>query len=337
MSTMEPAILAPEKLAVIPAARWWRGLPTAAAGLVVAVLVAAVAPGHGYTLNIIMQAATYSIGVAGLVVVLGYCGQISLAQAGFLGIGAYVQAILTVHAGVPFLIATVAAVIVCGIFGLLLGFASLRLGGHYLAMVTISFQVILTLVMTNWIGLTGGPDGVSGIPRPAGLEDGRAYLGLCLVLLVGAVLFTWRLKLSRLGRAMQAVRDNEIAAGTCGIDVFQIKVVAFGISAMLGGLGGALFAGAFSYVSPDQFTFDESIVMLTMALLGGVQSPFGALLGTFTLVILPEWLRFLREAYLAIYGAAVILIMIFLPEGLWGWAAKRLYRRAPVVEGSLPP
>ncbi len=337
MSTMEPAIVAPEKLAVIPAARWWRGLPTAAAGLVVAVLVAAVAPGHGYTLNIIMQAATYAIGVAGLVVVLGYCGQISLAQAGFLGIGAYVQAILTVHAGVPFLIGTVAAVIVCGIFGLLLGFASLRLGGHYLAMVTISFQVILTLVMTNWIGLTGGPDGVSGIPRPAGLEDGHAYLGLCLVLLVGAVLFTWRLKLSRLGRAMQAVRDNEIAAGTCGIDVFQIKVVAFGISAMLGGLGGALFAGAFSYVSPDQFTFDESIVMLTMALLGGVQSPFGALLGTFTLVILPEWLRFLREAYLAIYGAAVILIMIFLPEGLWGWAAKRLYRRAPVVEGSLPP
>lgn len=337
MSTVAPAVLAPEKLAVIPAARWWRGLPTAAVGLVVAGLVAAIAPGQGYALNILMQAATYAIGVAGLVVVLGYCGQISLAQAGFLGIGAYVQALLTVHAGVPFLVATVAAVIVCGIFGLLLGFASLRLGGHYLAMVTISFQVILTLVMTNWIGLTGGPDGVSGIPRPAGLESGHAYLGLCLVLLVSAVLFTWRLKLSRLGRAMQAVRDNEIAASTCGIDVFQIKVVAFGISAMLGGLGGALFAGAFSYVSPDQFTFDESIVMLTMALLGGVQSPFGALLGTFTLVILPEWLRFLREAYLAIYGAAVILIMIFLPEGLWGWAAKRLYRRAPVVEGSIPP
>jgi branched-chain amino acid transport system permease protein len=331
------AAATPEELAVIPAARWWRGLPAALIGLVVAIVLAAIAPGQGYYLNIIMQAVTYAIGVAGLVVVLGYCGQISLTQAGFLGMGAYVLALLTVHAGVPFLIATIAAMMFCGVAGLLLGFASLRLGGHYLAMVTISFQVILTLVMTNWIGLTGGPDGVSGIPRPAGLASAHGYLGLCLVLLVCVMLFTWRLKLSRLGRAMQAVRDNEIAAGTCGIDVFRIKVIAFGISAVLGGLGGALFAGAFAYVSPDQFTFDESVVMLTMALLGGVQSPFGAVLGTFTLVILPEWLRFLREAYLAIYGAAVILIMIFLPEGIWGWAARRLHRPARIVEGRIPP
>ena len=204
-------------------------------------------------------------------------------------------------------------------------------------MVTISFQVILTLVLTNWIGLTGGPDGVSNIPRPAGFHGGRAYLGLCLVLLVLAMTFAWRLKLSRLGRAMQAVRDNEIAAGTCGIDIFRTKVVAFGISAVFGGLGGALFAGAFSYISPDQFTFNESIVMLTMALLGGVQSPFGALLGTFALVILPEWLRFLRQAYLAIYGGAVILLMIFLPDGVWGFAARRLYRRPAPVAGRIAP
>ncbi len=326
-----------EALAVIPAARWWRGLPAALLGLVVAVVLTAMAPNDSYYLNIIMQAVTYAIGVAGLVVVLGYCGQISLTQAGFLGMGAYVLALLTVRLGVPFFAAVVAAMVVCGIFGLLLGFASLRLGGHYLAMVTISFQVILTLVLTNWIALTGGPDGVSGIPRPVALSDTHAYLGLCLVLLVCVVLFTWRLKLSRLGRAMQAVRDNEIAAGTCGIDVFMTKVVAFGISAVLGGLGGALFAGAFAYISPDQFTFDESVVMLTMALLGGVQSPFGAVLGTFSLVILPEWLRFLRQAYLAIYGGAVILIMIFLPGGIWGWATRHLPRRAKPVEGRIPP
>jgi branched-chain amino acid transport system permease protein len=326
-----------ELLAVIPAARWWRGLPAGLIALVAAVILAAVAPDDSYYLNIIMQAATYAIGVAGLVVVLGYCGQISLTQAGFLGMGAYVLALLTVRLDVPFAAATVAAVLVCGAFGLLVGFASLRLGGHYLAMVTISFQVILTLVLTNWIELTGGPDGISGIPRPAFLTGPHAYLGLCLVILVCAVFYTWRLKLSRLGRAMQAVRDNEIAAGTCGIDVFRVKVVAFGISAMLGGLGGALFAGAFAYISPDQFSFDESVVMLTMALLGGVQSPFGAVLGTFTLVILPEWLRFLRQAYLAIYGGAVILIMIFLPDGIWGWAARRLYRRPPPITGRIPP
>ncbi len=333
-ATAPPAAM----LAKLPAARWWRGMPGTVLGLIGACVIAALAPGQGYYLNIIMQAVTYAIGVAGLVVVLGYCGQISLTQAGFLGIGAYVLALLTTQLGVPFLAATLAAMLICGLFGLLLGFASLRLGGHYLAMVTISFQVILTLVLTNWVGLSGGPDGVSGIPRPAGFASAHAYLGLCLVLLVLVMFYAWRLKLSRLGRAMQAVRDNEIAAGTCGIHVFRTKVVAFGISAMLGGLGGALFAGAFSYVSPDQFTFDESVVMLTMALLGGVRSPFGALLGTFALVILPEWLRFLKQAYLAVYGGAVILIMIFVPEGVWGWAAQRFGRGArPIGEWPVPP
>src|ERR1700759_5315878 len=138
-----------ETLAVIPAARWWRGLPAGLIALVAVVILAAVAPDDSYYLNIIMQAVTYAIGVAGLVVVLGYCGQISLAQAAFLGIGAYVLALLTTQLGVPFLAAAIAAMMVCGAFGLLLGFASLRLGGHYLAMVTISFQVILTLVLTN--------------------------------------------------------------------------------------------------------------------------------------------------------------------------------------------
>ena len=205
----------------------------------------------------------------------------------------------------------------------MLGVASLRLGGHYLAMVTISFQEILTLVLTNWIGVTHGPDGISGIARPAGFVVGDRYLGLCVAVLVAVTLLIWRLKTSQLGRAMQAVRDNEIAASTCGIDIFRTKVLAFGISAVLGGLGGGLFAGAFSYISPDQFSFAESIVLLTMALLGGVQSPFGALLGTALLVMLPEWLRFLRQIYLAVYGAAVILIMVFLPTGLWGFVANR--------------
>ncbi|MDE2516251.1 MAG: branched-chain amino acid ABC transporter ATP-binding protein/permease [Rhodospirillales bacterium] len=328
----------PARPVLLQAALWWRGLPATALALIGACILAAIAPDQNYYLNVVMQAVTYAIGVAGLVVVLGYCGQISLTQAGFFGMGAYVLAILTVHQGVPFFLAALAAMAICGLFGLLLGFASLRLGGHYLAMVTISFQVILTLVLTNWIGLTGGPDGVSGIPRPALLAGTHLYLGFCLVMLVLTVFYTWRLKTGRLGRAMQAVRDNELAAGTCGINIFRTKVISFGISAVLGGLGGALFAGAFSYVSPDQFTFDESIVMLTMALLGGVQSPFGAVLGTFTLIILPEWLRFLKQAYLAVYGAAVILIMIFMPEGVWGWASVRFGRMPGTPgEGAVAP
>ncbi len=320
----------------VPQARWWRGLPGALCGIVLAVLVAVLAPGEGYYLNIVMQAVTYAVAVSGLVVVLGYCGQISLAQAAFLGVGAYGVGLGTTVLHLPFLLALLLGVVAAAAFGLVLGLASLRLGGHYLAMVSISFQQILQLVATNWIGLTGGPDGVSGIPRPALLSDGHGYLGLCLVVLVLVLLFVWRLKASRLGRAMMAVRDNEIAAGTGGINAFLVKVLAFGISAALGGLGGGLFAGAFAYVSPDQFGFDASIVLLTMALLGGVESPFGALLGTVVLVLLPEWLRFLKGIYLAVYGAAVILIMIFVPQGVWGLLARR-FRVAPPHAGPVPP
>ncbi|WP_043839740.1 ABC transporter permease subunit [Muricoccus aerilatus] len=323
-----------------PAADTWRGLPGLALAVAAVVAASTFAPTSGYILNIVMQAATYAIGVAGLVVVLGYCGQISLAQAAFFGLGAYGVGLGTADFHLPFFVSLLLGIAVATSFGVALGLASLRLGGHYLAMVTISFQQIVTLVLTNWISLTHGPDGVKSIPRPSlpGLEldRGDRYLALCLVTLMAVTWYAWRLKTSRLGRAMQAVRDNEIAASTCGIDVFRTKVLAFAISALLGGLGGGLFAGAFSYISPDQFAFGESIVLLTMALLGGVQSPFGALLGTTLLVLLPEWLRFLRNIYLAVYGAAVILIMVFLPDGLWGFVANRL-RRATPIEGAVPP
>jgi branched-chain amino acid transport system permease protein len=325
----------------VASANPWRGLPAAVLALLAALGVAALAPEQGYYLNILMQAATYAVAVVGLVVVLGYCGQISIAQAAFFGIGAYGVAIGTADFGLNFFAAMACGVALAGVLGLALGLASLRLGGHYLAMVSISFQQILTLVLTNWIGFTHGPDGVRNIPRPriAGIsfENGNAFLALCLVVMVLAALFAWRLKSSRLGRAMQAVRDNELAASTCGINAFGTKVIAFGISAVLGGIGGSLFAGGFQYISPDQFSFAESIVLLTMALLGGVQSPFGALVGTIALVILPEWLRFLRQVYLAVYGAAVILIMVFLPDGLWGFVNTRLRRRARPLTGEVPP
>ncbi|GAC1479373.1 MAG: branched-chain amino acid ABC transporter ATP-binding protein/permease [Acetobacteraceae bacterium] len=325
----------------LPEVRASRGLPALLVAIVAVIAVSGFLPQSGYVLNIVMQAATYAVGVIGLVVVLGYCGQISLAQAAFFGLGAYGVGLGATDFGLPFFAALLMGMALAGVFGIALGLASLRLGGHYLAMVTISFQQILTLVLVNWIGLTHGPDGVKSIPRPhvpgLALERGDHYLGLCLAVLAAVIWYAWRLKTSRLGRAMQAVCDNEIAASTCGIDTLRTKVLAFAISALLGGLGGGLFAGAFAYISPDQFTFGESIVLLTMALLGGVQSPFGALLGTTLLVILPEWLRFLRNVYLAVYGAAVILIMVFLPDGLWGFIANRLRRVVPATTVAVPP
>ena len=335
------SLAVPSVVPNVPQARVWRGLPSLAAAILAVLALSTLAPAQGYVFNVLTQAVTYAVGVAGLVVVLGYCGQISLAQAAFFGLGAYGVGLCTTDYGVPFFPALLLGVLVATGFGVLLGLASLRLGGHYLAMVTISFQQILTLVLNNWIPLTHGPDGVKNIPRPSllglSLDRGDRYIALCLVVLVSVTWFIWWLKTSRLGRSMQAVRDNEIAASTCGIDVFRTKVLAFAISAALGGLGGGLFAGGFAYISPDQFSFGESIVLLTMALLGGVQSPFGALLGTTLLVILPEVLRDLKQIYLAVYGAAVILIMVFLPEGLWGFAAARLRRAAKPVEGVMPP
>jgi ABC-type branched-subunit amino acid transport system permease subunit len=161
-----------------------RGLPLLGLAALAAIGLAWLAPDQGYTLNIVLQACTYAIAVTGIVVVLGYCGQISIAQAAFFGIGAYGVAIGTVDYGMNFMAALALGVLVAGILGLILGLGSLRLGGHYLAMVTISFQQILTQVLTNWIGFTHGPDGIRNIPRPVILgisfENGRAYLALCV-------------------------------------------------------------------------------------------------------------------------------------------------------------
>ena len=296
-----------------------------------AIALAATLPFSGYLLNILMQAATYAIAVIGLTVVLGQCGQINLAQAAFFGLGAYAVGLGTVDGGLSFWLCLPIGLGVAAGLGAMLGASTLRLGGHYLAMVTISFQQILTLVLLNWIPVTHGPDGVPRIRRPNLFADGQSYLALCVGVLAVVAYLVWRLPGTRLGRAMRAVRDNELAAGVVGIDVYRTKVAAFALGALLAGLGGGLFAGSFTYVSPDQFSFAESVVFLTMALLGGIGSPAGAVIGTGLLILLPEWLRFLKQVpglYLAIYGLAVILIMVFMPEGIWGFLGGRM-RRAP--------
>ena len=322
------------------------GLAAYAVFAVMAVALAASLRTDAYVLNILMQAATFSIAVFGLTVVLGLCGQINLAQAAFFGFGAYAVGIGTTDYGGNFWLYLALGLVISTFMGALLGASTLRLGGHYLAMVTISFQQIVTLVLINWIPVTKGPDGVRSIPRPPPFLEGHAYLGMCVAVLAVVGYLVWCLPGTRLGRAMRAVRDNELAAGVAGVDVYRVKVTAFAISALLGGLGGGLFAGGFAYISPDQFSFAESVIFLTMVLLGGVASPIGAVIGTSLLILIPEWLRFLKTIpglYLAIYGAAVILIVLFMPDGIWGFIQARLDRwrgrkTAPVADlaGALP-
>jgi len=299
------------------------------------VALAATVKTDGYVANILMQATTYAIAVFGLSIVLGLCGQINLAQAAFFALGAYCVGLGTADYHLPFWLCLAGGVALAFAAGAGLGLSTLRLGGHYLAMVTISFQQILTVVLINAIGFTHGPDGVSSIGRPGAFASGQAYLALAVAALLITGYLVWRLANTRLGRAMRAVRDNELAASASGIDVFRTKVVAFALCAGLGGLGGGLFAGGFSYVSPDQFSFADSIVLLTMALLGGVASPIGSTIGTGLLILIPEWLRFLKSVsglYLAIYGAAVILIVVFMPDGIWGFIGRlfRTRKRSPL-------
>ena len=209
-------------------------------------------PMTAYYLNLLMQASTYAVAVLGLTVLLGYTGKINLAQAAFFGLGAYSVALGTVSFGLPFWPALFAGIVIASVAGLVLGLTSLRLGGHYLAMVTISFQQILMLVLTNCISLTRGPDGIPGIARPivfgVSFAESGTYLALCVGVLWVVGLCVGRLKHSKLGRAMQAVRDNELAAGVVGVDTYRTKVIAFTLCALLGGLGGGLFAGGFTYI-----------------------------------------------------------------------------------------
>jgi len=282
-----------------------------------------------FVLSMFMQATTYAIAVLGMVVVLGYTGQINLAQAAFFGFGAYGVALGTVTYGLSFWVSLAIGIGIAGIAGGILGLTTLRLGGHYLAMITISFQQIFDLVAVNWIQVTRGPDGIAGIARPSlfgyELSDDRAYLLLCSLVLYAMMAAVWYLPQTRLGRAMRGVRENELAAEVVGVHTLRTKVIAFTLCAALGGVGGGLYAGGFAYISPDNFNFQRAVEFLSMALLGGAQSPFGGALGTTLLILLPEWLKemppslqFIKDVYLAIYGLAVILIMVFMPEGIWG-------------------
>jgi branched-chain amino acid transport system permease protein len=310
-------------------------------GAAIVVALAAMLRFDGYILNILMQATTFAIAVFGLSVVLGLCGQINLAQAAFFGFGAYAVGIGTTDFHTSYWLCLLAGCVMALLAGALLGMSTLRLGGHYLAMVTISFQQIVTLIMINAIWLTHGPDGVSRIGRPDLFQSSQSYLAFCVAMLALVGYLVWHLPDTRLGRAMRAVRDNELAAGVAGIDVFRTKIYAFAISAVLGGLAGGLFAGGFAYVSPDQFSFAESVVFLTMSLLGGVASPIGSAIGTGLLILIPEWLRFLKSVpglYLAIYGLSVILIIRYMPDGIWGFfnAATTRWRAKAKVHGAGP-
>jgi len=278
-----------------------------------------------YKLYIASLTLVYLVLAIGLNLTLGYAGQISLGHAAFMAFGAYAVAILG-QRGLPFELGLVLGVAIAFGWGLVVGFPALKVKHHYLAMVTLGFNIIAFLVLRNWERLTGGSFGISGIARPTwgpiSFASDRAYylyiLGWAAVVVVSAY---WILS-SRWGRAFRAIRENELRAAVVGVSLRTYKVMAFAIGAAYAGIGGALFAPLLGYIDPGAFTLDRSIQFLMMVVMGGLGRFEGPFIGAAVVTILPEALRASEGLYLIIYALAVILMMLFMPKGLvglWDW------------------
>jgi branched-chain amino acid transport system permease protein len=261
----------------------------------------------------------FVIATMGLNLTVGYAGQKSLGHAAFFGIGAYTVAIL-LKAGFSFWLGLPLAMLGCFVIGLSLGFPALRVQTIYLAFATLGFNTALWLVMRNEEWLTGGTFGINNIARPSVFGyvlDGALpfyYFVLAVTLLVAGLL--WRLLASPWGKAFTALRDNPIRAESLGIDIQLYTLLSFAIGAVYAGIAGALFACLVQFIEPAPFTVGASIMMYLMVVVGGSGYFFGPLLGSAVGVLLPEWLRFAQAWYLFVFGAAVVLLMLWLPEGL---------------------
>ena len=273
-----------------------------------------------YTVRILNLGLISAIAVLGLNFAFGWTGLISLAQAAFVGSGAYVAALLGTRLGLDMWSAGAVAVAVTGIAAALIGFPMLRLSGHYLALATLGLNVSFEIVASNWVEVTGGTNGVTGIPplRIFGLALGREeqFLPVAWGLLVLLTLVAYRLRASRFGRAMIAMRDDEIATRMSGVGAVAIKITAFALSAVYAALAGVLFACHGNFISPGDFGYVHSIFYLSMLIVGGEGSILGAILGALIVTFLPEWLRPLGEAYLTFFGVCLLAILVFLPKGL---------------------
>ena len=275
-----------------------------------------------YLINIGINCLMYSVLSISLNLITGYMGITSLGHAGFLGVGAYTAAILSTRYGVGFIGTFIAGTVIAGIFGILLGIPTLRIKGRYLAIVTLGFCEIMRIIELNWMSLTRGPMGISGIPRMSifkiSLNKPIQKYYVILILLIITIFVVKAIMNSRMGRAISAIRDDEIAANAMGINVIKYKIMCFGISSALAGLAGAYYAHYMGFVDPNAFTFDESILILSMTIMGGMASIPGSIFGASFLSILPEALRAVADYRQIVYGLLLAITMVVKPNGLLG-------------------
>ena len=265
--------------------------------------------------------------ILGLNLIFGYAGQISIAQAGFFGLGAYTAALLQAKLGWPFPLAVLAGVASPSLLAAILGTPILRLKGYYLALATIGLGTMVYEALEQWQDLTGGPIGVMGIQRPPALDSEALYYYLIWALAVLAFLLVRNLDRCAVGRAWVAIRENERAAAAMGIDAARYKLLAFVLSAALAGLAGGLYAFLNRYISPDSFGLNYSMILIASMIIGGAGTLGGALIGAGLLVLLPELTQAFADYHLLVFGAILVLVLRFLPRGAWGSLRRHLADR----------
>jgi branched-chain amino acid transport system permease protein len=265
--------------------------------------------------NLVLTLGTNSLLALSIYLTLS-CGMLSIANAAFMGIGAYASALLTMHYGVSFPVALAAGMVAPAVTAFVIGKPTLRLSGVYLAMATLAFGEVVRIAVLNAEPVTGGALGLNGIPQ----STQWWHVALALVLTLALL---WRLRQSKVGRAFEAIKEDETAAGLMGIDVGAHKLLAFVLGAAIAGLAGTLNAHLTFFIGPNEYGFDRAVDILTMTILGGIGGLNGPVVGAVILTLLPELLRSLKDFRLVVNGFILVLIVLFLPKGIWDPARIR--------------
>jgi len=273
-----------------------------------------------YFLNVLVFIGINTMLAVALNLLLGYAGQISLGHAAFFGSGAYISAILTARFGLDPWLALGVAAAANGVLAFVIGFPILKLKGHYLAMATLGFGIIMFIIFNETVSITGGPSGFSGIPniKISSLvfdNDWNNYYLIWIITLL-VMLLSINLSQSRIGRALRAIADSEVAARVMGVNARRLKVQIFTVSAVISAIAGSLYAHTMTFISPTSFGFNFSIELLTMVIIGGLGSIYGSFLGAAILTILPEFLRVLHDFDIIVYGLMLIIMTMYMPGGL---------------------
>jgi branched-chain amino acid transport system permease protein len=286
----------------------------------IAVLMTPLFLAGNYLLNVLVFVGINTMLAIALNLLLGFAGQISLGHAAFFGLGAYISGILTTrYAVVPWFAMMLSAISVGGL-AFIIGFPILKLKGHYLAMATLGFGIIMYIFFNETVDLTGGPSGMSGIPNllvgPLIFDSDMKNYFLIWGFTLFIMLLSINLSDSRIGRALRSIHDSEVAARVMGVNVRLLKVQIFSISALISAIAGSLYAHTMTFVSPASFGFNFSIELVTMVIIGGLGSIYGSFLGAAILTMLPEFLRVFQDFDIVIYGLLLILMTMFMPGGL---------------------